>query len=227
MALGLTITGSAPIQAGQQAKTDPILSSASLAASNVLLKMAAVPRSKRLRVMTDTLNAATPGLGTKTRADFLRLAATKSADQADQVIFDVVRAAIANRLVALTKAQMGQQGTQGLGSTDSDVRVGFCTVAGGTSIVGGFLDAFGAGGQTGQIGAVQSASATGGTIGGCNIAGIDAQTRQAQAQAQLAQSVQMQQLQMQQAQEARMMRYLLIGGGGLVIATVLFAVLKK
>lgn len=229
MALGLTINGgSAPIQVGQTAKSDPILATASLLASGVLMKMAAYPRAKRLQEMERLVNKPYPGVGTEARANYVRLAAQKPASQSDQVMFDVVRAAIANRLVTLTKAKMAQQGMSGLGST-ADVRDGFCTFAGTTSIIGGGLDAFGVSSQVqgGQVGALQSGSATGATIGGCNIASIDAQTRQAQAIGQLAQSTQMQRLQAQQHQETMTFQYLLLGGGGLVIATVLFAVLKK
>jgi hypothetical protein len=152
---------------------------------------------------------------------------TKTADQADQAMFDAVRVVLANHLVTWTKNKMARQGMSGLGTTQQDVQSSFCAFAGGASIFGGVVDAFNLGGQSGQTGAVQSGAATGGTIAGCNVAGIDAQTRNAEANARVAQSTTAQQMLALQAQEDRQFRYLLLGGGGLVVATILFAVLRK
>lgn len=229
MALGLTSTDAAPIQVG---RVDPILATASVIASNVMLKMAASPRPERLAAMTSMLNGLYPGMGTKAQRAFLDMASRRPSSQMDQAMFDAVRGAIADRLVGWTVDKMStQRGAGGLGQTSqtmTDVNSAFCSFgAGGTSLIGGFVDAFRSGGAGGQTGSIQAGAATAGTIAGCNVAGIDAQTRLAEAQGRTAQSVQMQQAAMLAAQEDRQFRYLLLGGGGLVTLIIGAVLLKK
>lgn len=226
----------AAVVAPTGASTSPIVSTASVMASHIMLRMASLPRRKRLGEMVAILNKAQAGLGDKAKSDFIRLSATKPANLMDQTMFDVITASVANVLAARTLAAAGR-GVSGLGQTVAEVQgrtsagvndanALFCSYgAGTTGLVSGLLAQFNTGGSSSTAG-VTGAQA-GGQIAGCNAGQLALQAQTAQAQAQLAQSSAVQQLQMQQHQEQMTFQYLLLGGGGLLVATILYSVLAK
>lgn len=275
LGLGATDDEQAPVVAPTGTQTNPILSTSSVMASQIMLRMAALPRSKRLGEMVSILNAAQRGLGDKAKVDFMRLSAQRPANMKDQTMFDVITASVGNVLTARTLAA-GGHGVSGLGQSHADfdprrqtgwrpakrrsryagperhifggmmsglgqtvaevqgrtsggvndANALFCSYgAGTTGLVSGLLAQFNTGGSSSTAG-ITGAQA-GGQIAGCGAGQLALQAQTAQAQAQAAQSAGLQQLQMQQHQEQMTFQYLLLGGGGLVIATVLYAVLKK
>lgn len=235
--LGLGATDDAPITVGDAAAQDPILATASVLASNVLLKMAAAPRAQRIAVMVRTLNAAHSGLGDRAGAAYMLAIRGRPASERDQLMFDVIRTVIAAQLVHFTKQAIakrgGVSGLGGLGDAATDMAVlqqGFCIFgAGGVAITGGFFDQLGSGGgkSGGQPGAITGAAQTAANIVGCNAGAQQAAAAQAQAQAQLAQSAQAQAALQQQAREDRIFKYALLGGGGLLTLVVVTAIMKR
>lgn len=227
----------ASVVAPTGASTSPIVSTASVMASHIMLRMASLPRRRRLGEMVAILNKAQPGLGDNAKADFLRLSATKPSNLMDQTMFDVITASVANVLAARTLAAAGRTATSGLGQTVAEARgqtsqgvndanALFCSYGAGTgSLVSGLLAQFNTGGSSSTAGI--SGAQAGGQIAGCNAGQLALQAQTAQAQAQLAQSSAVQQLQMQQHQEQMTFQYLILGGGGLLVATILYSVLKK
>jgi len=235
LGLGAVEPEQAPVVASALTQTNPIVSSASVLASQIMLRMASVPPAKRLGEMVSILNAAQPGLGETAKLNFHRLSAGKPTTAKDQAMFDVITAAVANVLTARTLA--AAKGVSGLGQTVAEVaghtsqgvndaNALFCSYgAGTTGLVSGLLAQFNTGGSSSTSG-ITGAQA-GGQIAGCNAGQLALQAQTAQAQAQAAQSSGLQQLQLQQHQEQMTFQYLLLGGGGLVIATILYGVLKK
>jgi hypothetical protein len=234
MGLGAVVDDQAPIELGTMALSSPILSTASLIASKIMLKMAAVAKSKRLAEMVATLNRVQPGLGDSARADFLRRAAASAPNKKDQAMFDAIRAALADHLVDKTLAQ--RTGASGLGQTIAeaqgrtsqgvnDANAIFCSYVTGTaSIVGGVLDQTGTGSGTGALtGSAQKAGAT----AGCGAGQLVIRGQQALDQARLAQQGATQMMAMQQEQDARFMRYVMVGGGALAALGIGYALLKK
>jgi hypothetical protein len=225
-----------PVVVPSSAQSSPILSTASVMASGIMLRMASVPRSKRLGEMVSILNAAQAGFGDQAKQQFLQLSSQRPSNMMDQTMFDVISASVANMLAARTLAAR-RPGVSGLGQTVAEVQgrtsagvndanALFCSYgAGTTGLVSGLLAQFNTGGSSSTAG-ITGAQA-GGQIAGCGAGQLALQAQTAQAQAQAAQSAGVQQLQMQQHQEQMTFQYLLLGGGGLVIATILYAVLKK
>jgi hypothetical protein len=235
MGLGASVVpDQAPIELGTMAQSSPILSTASLLASNVMLKMASVPRSQRLAEMVRTLNAVQRGLGDSARADFARRVATAPANKVDQAMFDAIRAAIADHFVQQTLAQrpagsgLGQTIAEAQGRTSqniNDANAIFCSyVAGTVGMIGGVLDQTGTGSGTG---ALTSSTQTAGQIAGCGAGQLVIRGQQALDQARLAQQGTVQALAMQQAADARFMRYVLVGGGAIAALGIGYAMLKK
>jgi len=225
-----------PVTVPSAAQSNPILSTASVMASAIMLRMASVPRAKRLGEMVSILNAAQAGLGDSARRSFAQLSSMRAPNLKDQTMFDVISASIANLLTTRTLAA-ARPGVSGLGQTVAEVRgqtsqgvndanALFCSYGAGTgAMVSGLLAQFNTGGSSSGAGVVGAQA--GGQIAGCGAGQLALQAQTAQAQAQAAQSAGIQQLQMQQHQEAMTFQYLLLGGGGLVIATVLYAILRK
>lgn len=223
--LGLGEATDAPVKVGEAAKVDPILSTASVIASALMLKMAAVPRPERLPLMVSSLNNWQHGAGDAAKAAFLARVA-KDPDAKDQAIFDAMRMTIAEVFVKKLLAQ--RAGAAGLGQISQGVRDAnslFCSYGAGTmAMVGGALDATGV---TRTQGAWGAGAMQGATIAGCDVPRLQAQADIAERQARLAQSSTFQTLAMQQAQEARMFRYVLVGGALVSTAIIGYAVMKK
>jgi len=232
MGLGAVADDQAPIQLGSRAQEDPILSTASLIASSIMVRMAGVPKSGRLAEMVLILNAGRAGSGDAARVDYLRRAA---AGEKDQALFDAIRATIANELVRRT---LKPTGVSGLGQTVAEVSGGtsrgvndaqaiFCTYIAGTSaMVGGYVDQLASGG-TQNTGSITRASGAAATTGGCGAGQMVLQGQLALDQARLAQSGSAATLAASAAREASFMRYALIGGGLLGTLLIGYVVVKK
>jgi hypothetical protein len=233
MGFGAVVDDQAPVELGAAALASPILSTASLIASQVMLKMAAVPKSKRVAEMVATLNRVQHGLGDSARADFVRRAAASAANKKDQAMFDAVRAALADYFVRKSLAMA--PGMSGLGTTVAEARgqtsqgvndanAIYCSyIAGTASIVGGVLDQT----QTGSAGGLNHGAAAAGQVAGCNSGDLVIRGQQTLDAARLAQQGTIQTMAMQQAADARFMRYVMVGGGALAVLGVGYALLKK
>lgn len=238
MGLGAAVNDQAPIELGATAQSSPILSSASVIASRIMLKMASVPKAKRLAEMVAMLNRVQRGLGDSARTDFMRRVSVAPSNKVDQAMFDAIRAALADYLVqqtldlhaarSRTLAGLGQTIAEARGQTSqgvNDANAIFCSYITGTaSIVGGVLDQTGTGSGAGSLtGSAQKAGAT----AGCNAGQLVIQGQTALAQAQLAQQGSVQMMAMQQAADARFVRYAMIGGGALAALGIGYALMKK
>lgn len=230
-----------PVQFGQMAQSSPILATASVLASDIMLRMAAAPRDQRLAKMVEILNSGQPGLGTSARADFQRRAAAMGPRKKDQAMFDAIRAALADSLTEklLRQSPFGIAHLTGLGQTIAeatgrtsqavnDANALFCSYGAGIgAMVGGFASQFG----SSQQGTASTAGITGarsaGQIAGCGAGQLVIQGQVATAQAQLAQSAAAQAVAMQQAEDARFMRTALIGAGLLGALGLGYMVVKK
>jgi len=240
MGLGQAIdTGDqAPVQVGQAALTDPIMSSASVIASHVMLKMASVPQAQRLATMVTALNRAQAGLGDQTKAAYLASLPKYAANQKDQAMFDAIRIAVANALVPRLLALKAQAspGTSGMGQTVSEIlgqtsqsvndanAVMCSTVLPVAGVVGGFLQSTGTVNSSGAIG---GSVGQGASIAGCNAGQLLIQAQTATAQAQIAQNGAVQTLALQQQQSAQVMQYTLIGAGLIGVLGVIYVIVKK
>jgi uncharacterized membrane protein (UPF0136 family) len=149
------------------------MSKASLMASNVMKKMASVPRPQRAVWLRQKMNGLWPGMGNEVMANITEISATKWRDQA---IYDAIRLALANRMMAWAgdRAQRA-----GLGDFASDARTFACTTASMGATVGGFIGAFRAGADTSVIGGATAASG----IANCNLETMRLQAEIAAAQA--------------------------------------------
>jgi len=235
MGLGAAAADQAPIELGAMAQSSPILSTASLIASQVMLKMAAVPKSKRVAEMVSTLNRVQHGLGDSARTNFLQRVASSPANKKDQAMFDAIRAALADYFVQKSLALLGPP-VAGLGQTLAEARgqtsqgindanAIFCTYVTGTvGMIGGVLDQTGTGSGTG---ALTGSSLKAGQMGGCGAGMAVVQGEAALARARLAQQGTLQTMAQQEASDARFMRYAMVGGGALVALGVGYALLKK
>jgi hypothetical protein len=234
MGFGAVVDDQAPVELGAAALASPILSTASLIASQVMLKMAAVPKSKRVAEMVATLNRVQHGLGDSARADFVRRAAASAANKKDQAMFDAVRAALADYFVRKSLAMA--PGMSGLGTTVAEARgqtsqgvndanAIFCSyVAGSVAMIGGVLDQTGTGSGTG---ALTGSSLKAGQQAGCNAGDLVINGQNTLAQARLAQEGRLQTMAQQEASDARFMRYVMVGGGALAALGIGYALLKK
>jgi len=234
MGLGAVTNDQAPVQLGSRAKEDPILSTASLLASSIMVRMAGVPKSRRLAEMVLILNAGRAGSGNAARSDYLRRAAV-APDKKDQAMFDAIRATIADELVRRT---LKSSGVSGLGQTlaeargqtsrgVNDAQAIFCTYIAGTSaMVGGYVDQLASGG-TQNTGAITRASGAAATTGGCGAGQMVIQGENALAQARLAQGGAAAVMAASAAREAAFMRYAIIGGAVLGVLGIGYVVVKK
>lgn len=225
-----------PIEIGDLAKSDPIMSTASVLASQVMLKMAAVPKAKRLGEMVTVLNAADPSLGQKALLKYRSLESKYSPRKKDQAAFDSIRLVIGDALVGKVLS-MAPAATSGLGQTLAEARGDvsrgvndanalFCSFgAGGTALVGGFIDSFRSSGST--PGLIGGGAAAGASIAGCGAGSTLLQNQNALEMARLAQSGAAQQLAAQAARDANTTRMLMVGGGLLVVLVGGFAILRK
>ncbi len=227
MGLGV-VDDQRPIKVGARVKSDPILSTASVIASDVLVKMSLAPKAERIDEVRKILDRMEPGMGSRAVTEYRRLAARRAESEKDQAMFDVVRSEIANLLVkktfALAKGQgLGQTVAEAQGRTSrgvNDANALFCSFgAGSMAMVGGIWDQVGTG-RGGQAGSITSGARAGGDIAGCGAGQLVINAQSAEAQARIAQQGTAQQMQLQlqaEAQrEARFQRTLLIGGGGLL-----------
>lgn len=224
-----------PIEIGSLVNRDPIMSAASLMASQIMLKMAAVPKDRRLKEMVLVLNAAEPSLGQKGLDKFLSLEAKSPPRKKDQALFDALRLTIGDALVGKI-LKSAPAGTSGLGQTLAEARGDvsrsvndanalFCSYgAGATSMIGGFVDAFRSGGTTGTIGAGATA---GSRIAGCGAGATVLQNQHALEMARLSQAGAAQALAAQAASDARTTRMLIVGGALLVTLVGGVAILRK
>lgn len=234
MGFGSIPDDQAPVQVGTLALQDPILSSASVIASTVMRRMAAVPRAQRLSEMVSILNAGQRGLGASAKADFLRRSAALGPRKVDQAMFDAIRAAIADTLVARTLASkpigLGQTVAEAQGRTSqgvNDANAIFCSYVSGTvGMVGGFVDQLASGGNQ-NTGAITRSAASGGATAGCNAGQLVIQGQIAAQNAQIAQNGTLQTLAMQQAQDARFMKYTVAAVGIVGTLGVAFLALRK
>jgi len=236
MGLGAVADEQEPIRLGARAKEDPILSAASLIASSVLVRMAGVPKHRRLAEMIIILNAGRPGSGDAAGVDYRRRAAA-APDKKDQAMFDAVRAAVANELVRRT-LKRGPASLSGLGQTlaeargqtsrgVNDAQAVFCTYIAGTSaMVGGYVDQLASGG-TQNTGNITRASGAAAATGGCGAGQLVIQGENALAQARLAQSGQAAAALAAAAREATFMKFALVGGGLLGAMILGYVVVKK
>jgi len=167
----------APITAGSLARTDPIVSDASLMASNVMKKMARVPKPERRAWLRTKLDGLWPGMGDETLTDVARI--TASGKSQDQAIFDAIRLALANRMRDWATREAARRGVSGLGTTASDARAVSCTIASVSATAGGWAGAFVSGADTAVIGGANAGAA----IAGC---GLDTLRLQAEIAAQQA-----------------------------------------
>lgn len=220
----------APVRLGALAEKDPILSTASVMASGIMLRMASVPKDKRLAEMVSILDSAQPGLGARARVDFLRRASRSPPNARDQSMFDAIRVAIADTLVERTLRLTGGRGLgqtvgQVAGRTSQgveDANAVFCSYGAGIgAMVSGLLAQFNTGGSSSQAG-ITGAQA-GGEIAGCNAGQMVIQGQNATEQARLAQSA----IAQQQLREERLMKFALIGGTAVVALVIAFKVLTK
>lgn len=237
MGLGV-VDDQKPIDVGARVKTDPILATASVMASDVLVQMSLAPKDQRLSEMKKILDRIEPGLGDRAVSEYRRLWVRRGESEKDQTMFDVVRSEIANVLVkrtfALAKSGgLGQTVAEAQGRTSrgvNDANALFCSFgAGSMAMVGGVWDQIGTG-RGGQAGSITSGARAGGDIAGCGAGQLVVQAQAAEAQARIAQQGTAQQLQLQlqaEAQrDARLQRMLLIGGGGLLAVVALGLLLR-
>jgi len=225
-----------PIEIGALANRDPIMSAASLMASQIMLKMAAVPKDKRLKEMVLVLNAADPSLGQKGLDKFFSLEAKYPPRKKDQAVFDALRLTIGDALVGKI-LKSAPAGTSGLGQTLAEARGDvsrsvndanalFCSYgAGATSMIGGFIDAFRSGGST--TGTIGTGAASGASIAGCGAGSTLLQNQHTLEMARLSQAGAAQALAAQAASDARTTRMLIIGGALLVTLVGGVAILRK
>ena len=243
MGLGAAVDDQSAIKLGDRAKSDPILSTASVIASEILVKISLAPKADRLSEMRKILNAGEPGMGDRAVQEYQRLWARRGEEQKDQTMFDVVRSEVANLLVKKTFELARSQPMSGLGQTVAeaagrtsqgvnDANALFCSFGAGTmSMVGGLTDTFMSSGSSGSRGSITSSAVTGGRIAGCNAGQIAMQNQNSQAMATIAQQGTAQQLaiqaQAEAAREARFQRMLLLGGGGVVALVAIGLVLRR
>lgn len=247
MGLGADADDQSAIKVGERAKSDPILSTASVIASEILVKISLVPKDKRLAEMRKILNAGEPGMGDRAVQEYQRLWTRRGEGEKDQTMFDVVRSEVANLIVKKTFQMAKSQPMSGLGQTIAeasgrtsqgvnDANALFCSFgAGGMAMVGGITDQFGlrggSGSSAGTAGSITGGAVTGGRIAGCNAGQMVLQNQNAQAMATIAQQGTAQQLALQAqaeaAREARFQRMLLLGGGGVVALVAIGLVLRK
>lgn len=241
MGLGVTVADDQdPVDAGQMAKASPVLGTASVIASNIMLSMASVPRSKRMAKMVEVLNRGQPGLGASARADFLRRSAAMGPRKKDQAMFDAIRAALADSLTEklLRQSPFGIAHLTGLGQTVAeasgrtsqavnDANALFCSYGAGIgAMVGGFAAQFGSDASAGSTAGI-AGSRNAAQIAGCGAGQLVIQAQVATAQAQAAQSNATQAIAMQQAEDARFMRMALVGAGLLGALGIGYMVVKK
>ena len=242
MGLGSEADDQGKIRVGERAKSEPILSAASLIASDVLVRVSLVPKDKRLNEMRLILNGVEPGMGDRAVQEYNRLWVRRGEGAKDQTMFDVVRSEIANLIVKKTLAMAQQRGVSGLGQTVAEVagrtsqgvndaNALFCSFgAGGMAMVGGIWDQVGTS-KGGTAGSLTAGARAGGSIAGCNAGQLALQNQNSENMARIAQQGTAQQLalraQAEAEKEARFQRTLLIGGGAVVALVAIGLVLRK
>jgi hypothetical protein len=236
-ALGALEQPQTTIRLGEAAKTDPLLSLATLYASAILLEVSVLPPNRRLDELRAKMNALYADMGNKAVSKTFEL--QRRGEPPDQAAFDGVRLAIANRLAEFTLEQMkaakAQAQMSGLGDTASDLAAavqGFCafgigTAATATGMVAAFTN------PTASTGVVNAANA-GATIAGCSNSALATQAQTAAANAAAAQAnaaaagmMSQAQMQQQQLSSNKMITYVAVGGGVLAVLGIGFLALRK
>lgn len=219
---------SSDLKVGNLARVDPIVSRASVIASETMLKVAQSPRAARKNLIRIILNAKAPGMGDAAVAQIDRL--TSTGVQRNQAIFDGIRLAVANRLQEFASMIVAAQGgLSGLGSTARDMRSAGCMVSGLAATSAGFINLA----RANSSDAIVSGATAGANIHGCGIDMLDAQTRAAQGQGQ--QAIELARIQAALAasqsalsadQSARLVKYGIAGVGLIGLLVIGYAVVK-
>lgn len=213
--------GVSAVRVGAAAKGDPLLASASLIASEILLQATRKPPAVRGKFVENRLNALSPGMARQVFASRARISAGGKAP--DQALFDAMRLAIANvkmeegiqSLRASAAREYGAEAFGSLGDLAPSDRATGCAIASTTGTVGGIASIIPVYGTI-----------VGGILGiGAQVAGgamdCSRETREANAAAAQAQANVMmaqQQAVSQTQSTGSNMRLYLIGGGALVAA---------
>jgi len=171
------------IRVGRLAAQDPIMSAASLMASNLLLQSVAMPRARRLKWLMTELNKSQPGLGTQARGRVNGM--MRRGTPPNQALFDGLRLALAEFFAKrFEQIQHKSAGMSGLGESVGDIRATGCMIMGtigtGGATAGALMD--------NPTGSEAIGTATAGIMGAnsCNAETIRAQADLARAQAELA-----------------------------------------
>jgi hypothetical protein len=210
---------------GAAAQRDPVLASASLVASKILLQATQKPLAIRQRFVANKLDAMRLGLSREVAASYRRLVA--SGKTHDQALFDAMRMAIADMNLSeslqsvrekVSRGITGAEAFNGLGQMSPNDRAAGCAVASTAGTVGGVVSVVpGYGTLIGAVVGIGSAIA--GQAMDCGAETRQAQQQAAQAQANLmaAQQAAAQQAAARQAAASgSRTRMILIGGGALV-----------
>lgn len=163
------------ITVGNLARTDPLMAYASVMASSLLLQAVRQPSGQRLSWIRTEMNKAKLGMGDDVVSKYREL--KRRGKATNQALFDALRLTIANRLAAFFDKRISRSAA-GLGSTESDIRLGFCTTyallaAGGGTTVALVSDPAAAA-------AVTESARVAAEIQGCSREQIEAQIRLAQ-----------------------------------------------
>jgi|GEM_PF-3234284 len=217
------VAASDTVKVGELAKTDPILSGASVLASNVMLYLAKRPKSERRNLLRIKLNGLYPGMGDETVAKLDQL--VRRGKPVDQALFDAVRLTLANRIFDWAGKSASGGGMSGLGSLGNfarDAQTFACTGASLSATSGGWTGAFRPGADTAIIGGANA----GAMIANCDLDRVRLQGQIANQQAAIA----IQQAQVgQQSYGLQTNRMILMAGAGIagIIAVVAAVKLLK
>lgn len=223
------------IRLGDRAHVDPVLAEASRIAAQIVLAMARVEPSDRLKTMWRALDALGPGISSEAVTRMRALIAQGRGR--DQAVFDAMRLAIANHRMdrglreirhALTaiRIQRGADAYEaGLGDIAPSDRAAACTAASIGGTVGGALQVIPVFGTI--VGGVLGIA--GGIAGGaldCGREQREAAQRVAQTEAAAAAALLQQAQAAEAARQARTRQYLMIGGGAVLLGGIAYLVLS-
>jgi hypothetical protein len=229
-ALGSLRTAPPPVEVGEAARKDILVSRASLEASRILYEY--VVRGGRDAYLRRRVARYGPEAWTRFRAERTRLLRDRNANQAT---YDALRLVIVNHLARdLVRRMEAAAKSGGLGMNDTERQVA-CAVTGGLTLVTGLIGSI-YGGQAGG-GAATAGGSVAASAFGCDreqresaerIARANADAASVQVQAALAAAqAQERTAQLQAASREKQTKLLLVGGGGLVLTLALgYFVLK-
>lgn len=171
------------IRVGRLAAADPIMSAASLMASNLLLQSVGIPRPRRMNWFRTELNKSQPGLGTQAVGKVRSM--MRRGSPPNQALFDGLRLTLAEFFAKrFEQIQRKNPSLSGLGESVGDINATACLMMG----------TIGAGGTTAAVlldkpaGSAAIGTAAVGVMGAnsCNAESIRAQADLTRAQAELA-----------------------------------------